>query len=75
MNTQNSCQERYMEVKFEEMDKHEPVTDFLNDEKVVSIIRYIFDKRVPDKYNEWKLFSNHKLLIDIVGALYDIIND
>ena len=64
-----------MKIKFEEMDKHEPATNFLNDEKVVSIIRYTFDKRLPDKYNEWKLFSNHMLLVDIVGALYDLINE
>jgi len=75
MNTQNNCRERYMEIKFEEIDKHEPSMEFLNDEKIVTIIKRSFDESLSDKYDEWKLFSKHELLEKIVKALYELIKE
>jgi orotate phosphoribosyltransferase len=63
-----------METKFEEIgetDNHKASMDFLSDDTIVSIIKHSFDKDLPDKYNEWKLFSDYELLEKIVKALYE----
>lgn len=64
-----------MQVKFKEIDKYNRSMNFLEDETIASIIKFSYDRKLSDKYDEWKLFSNHEMLNKIVNALYGTIKD
>lgn len=64
-----------MEVKFEEIDKYEHSTDFLKKDKIAEIIKSSYNLKLSYRYDEWKLFSNYKLLNDIVDELFNIMKD
>ena len=64
-----------MQVKFEDIDRYDASLEFLKNSDIVSIIKSAYDTKLSDRYDEWKLFSNHESLGKIVDNLYNIIKD